>query len=38
MSRPVRFKGKVYKPKKFGERMQPGTVEWELNWRNVQKQ
>jgi hypothetical protein len=33
MSRPVRFKGKVHKPTKFGEGMQPGTVDWEMNQR-----
>src|ERR1035441_1268342 len=29
MSRPVRFNGKVYKPTRFGEGLQPGIVEWE---------
>lgn len=33
MSRPARFKGKTYRPAKFGERMRPGTVEWEMNRR-----
>jgi hypothetical protein len=30
MTRKVRFNGKVYKPIKFGEGLQPGTVEWEM--------
>jgi hypothetical protein len=29
---------KVYKPTKFGEEMQPGTVEWELNRRRLLKE
>jgi hypothetical protein len=33
MGRKALFRGKVYKPTKFGEGLQPGTVEWELNRR-----
>jgi hypothetical protein len=29
MARRVKFDGKVYKQTKFGEGLQPGTVEWE---------
>lgn len=31
----VKFNGKVYRPTKFGEGMQPGTVEWELARRRA---
>lgn len=31
-------KRRVYKPIRFGERMQPGTVEWELNRRRERKE
>jgi hypothetical protein len=33
-----RPKVKQYKPMKFGEGMQPGTVEWELNRRRLRKE
>lgn len=29
---------RVYRPAKFGEGMKPGTVEWELTRRRVQRQ
>jgi hypothetical protein len=29
----MKFAGKVYKPVKFGEGLNPGTVEWERNRR-----
>jgi len=32
---PIKFDGKIRKPMKFGEGMQPGTVEWELNRRRL---
>lgn len=35
MGRKAVFRGKVYKSAKFGEGMQPGTVEWELNRRKM---
>jgi hypothetical protein len=38
MARNARFNGKVAKPMKFGEGMQPGTVEWELKRRREQAQ
>lgn len=38
MARPVKFNGKVYKPVRFGEGIQEGTVEWEINRRNIRKQ
>jgi hypothetical protein len=31
-------KVKVYRPMKFGEGMQPGTAEWELNRRRARKE
>jgi hypothetical protein len=31
-------KRRVYKPMRFGEGMQPGTVEWELNKRRLSKE
>src|ERR1039458_1475928 len=36
-SRPIP-KRRVYKPTRFGEGMQPGTVEWELNQRRERKE
>ena len=43
-----KWDGKLYKPSKFGEGMQPGTVEWERqkrqyraemdHWREVSRQ
>lgn len=33
--KPAKPRVKVYKPTRFGEGMQPGTVEWELNQRRL---
>ena len=35
---PPKPKRRVYKPMKFGEGVQPGTVEWELNQRRFRKE
>jgi hypothetical protein len=35
---PRQVKRRKYKPTKFGEGMQPGTVDWELARRQVRKQ
>lgn len=37
LSRPVKFNGKACKLMKFGEGIQPGIVEWELNQRKLRK-
>jgi hypothetical protein len=31
----TKFDGKIRKPMGFGDGMQPGTVEWELNQRRI---
>jgi hypothetical protein len=31
-------KRRVFKPTRFGEGIQPGTVEWELNQRRLRKE